>query len=130
MSYGVPEGLGGLTGKRASAGVGNGARDHNRQLDAEPIINILYRKQRRFGIERIKNGFDHYKIAATGYKAGARFVIGADQLVKGDIACARIIDIRGQRCGATGRAQYTRYKTRMFCGADGIAGAPRELCRA
>ena len=54
---GIPEGLGGLAGKRAPAGVGNRARDHDRHADAVPVKIPVNRAQRRLAVERVEYRF-------------------------------------------------------------------------
>ena len=57
--------LPGFARKGAAAGIGNRARDHNRQLISLLFKNQLYGKQCRLGIQGIENGLNHNHIEAT-----------------------------------------------------------------
>ncbi|MNT04951.1 hypothetical protein D3C72_1395520 [compost metagenome] len=83
-----------LTGKGAPGGIRNGARDHNRQIDAQRFHLFLHRKDRSFRVEGVEHRFDHDQIAAPFHQRFGGFTIGFDQLIKSHVTEGRIVHIR------------------------------------
>ena len=102
----VIESFRGLAGERTARGVGNGAGDHQRQVDAQRLHLGLHRENRRFGVQRVEYRFDHDDIGAAFDQRARRFAIRLYQLIKGDVAVSGIVDVRRDRAGAVGRAEH------------------------
>ena len=115
-----PESLGGLPRQCTSGGIGNGTGNHYRQADILLIEILLNRKQRRLGIQCIKDGFHQNHIRAAIHQAAHRFSVGFNQLIESHITVAGIIHIRRNRRGAIGGTQYTGDKTRFVGSGHGI----------
>jgi hypothetical protein len=58
----VIKGFGGLPGKRTAGGVGDGAGDHDRQVNAQRLKLLFHRKDRRFGVQGIEYRFNQDQI--------------------------------------------------------------------
>ena len=119
VPQGDPEGLGGLAGEGASAGVGDGAGDPDRVIvQTAPAQQITDGEHGGLGVERIENGFHHEDVGAA-VEQGFRFLaVGRDQSIEGDVAIAGIVHVRGNGTGAVGRRQGTGHKA----GTVGIGG--------
>ncbi len=87
----------GLPGERAPGGVGDGAGDHNRQFNAQRFKLRFHRKDRRFGVKGVENGFNQDQVRATFHQRFGGFSISRHQLVKSDVAECRIVDVRRNR---------------------------------
>ena len=105
MADSVPERGGGLAGQRASARVGDGAGDHHWPAPAMLREQLEQRVDRRLGIKRVEDGLDQQQVAAALDQARSRLAVGGDQLVEGDVALARVVDVGRDRRGAVGRAE-------------------------
>jgi hypothetical protein len=64
VAQGVPEGLGGLAGQGAAGGVGDGAGDHDRQVEAVSR-RLLHREHRRLGVQGVEDGLDQDDVGAA-----------------------------------------------------------------
>lgn len=69
MADGVPEGFDRLPGQRAAGEVGDGAGDHQRQTDLQPILHLLDGQECGLGIERVEDGFHQQHIHAPSMSA-------------------------------------------------------------
>ena len=106
VAQGIPEGLGSLAGKRATRGVGDRARDHDRATFARVVEIPLDREQRHLGVQRIEYRLDQDQVGAALDEAVGGLVIRGDQLVPAHVAITRIVDVRRQRQGTRGRPQH------------------------
>lgn len=132
MTHRVPERFGGLPGQGSAGGVGDGAGDHDRQFDAVIFEHLLHGEDRRLGIEGVEDGFDQDQVGAAGDQAAGRLDVVGDQLIEGDVAIARVVDVRGDRAGAAGRAEHASdeaWLVRCFqgLGIGHAAGDPRAF---
>ena len=64
------------------------------------------------GIERVKHSLDEQEVGTTLHERTSGFDIGRHQLIEVDVAHARIVDVRGNRCRAIGGSECPRDKTR------------------
>ncbi len=64
---------------------------------------LIYREQRSLGIERVEDGLDHQDVSSAIQQAAYRFGIACHQFVERDVACTRVVYIRGDRGSAPGR---------------------------
>ena len=119
VAQGVVKRFSGLPGERAPGGVGDGARDHNRQFNAQRFKLRFHRKDRRFGVKGVENGFNQDQIRATFHQRFGGFSISRHQLVKSDVAECRIVDVRRNRRRAVGRAENTGNVARFLRRARG-----------
>ena len=131
MAQRVIKRFGGLPGERAPGGVGDGAGDHNRQLNAQRFKLRFHRKNRRFGVKGVENGFNQDQIRTTFHQRFGGFAIGRHQLVKSDVAECRIVDVRRNRRRAVGRAENTGNVARFLRRARGplISTGARQFRR-
>ena len=72
----VIKGFGGLAGQRAPGGVGDGAGDHNRQIDPQRFKLLFDRKDRRFGVEGIEHRLNQNQIRPAFHQGFGGFTIG------------------------------------------------------
>ncbi|MNV24671.1 hypothetical protein D3C71_1157430 [compost metagenome] len=83
-----------LPRKGTPGGVSDGAGDHDRQIDAQRFHLFFHRKDRGFSVKGIENCFNHDQIGTAFHQRFGRFTIGGNQLVKGDVAVGRVVDVR------------------------------------
>ena len=131
MAQGVVKCFGGLSGERAPGGVGDGAGDHNRQLNAQRFKLRFHRKYRRFGVKGVENGFNQDQIRTTFHQRFGGLSISRHQPVKSDITKCRIVDVRRNRRRAVGRAENTGNVARFLRRARGplISTGARQFRR-
>ena len=113
MGERIPEGLGGLAGKGAAGGVGDGAGDHHREATAEVGEELFDGEHRGLGIERVEDGFDQQDVGAAVHQAAGRIVVVVHQRIEADIAKARIVHVRRDRQGAGGRSEHPGAEARL-----------------
>src|SRR5690606_36132468 len=90
----VPERLHGLSRQGAPAGIGDGARDHDGQgASAAPHL-LLYREDGGLGIECVEYRFDQQDVGTPRDQALGGYRVVLDQLIKGDVAEGRVVDVR------------------------------------
>ena len=65
MTQGVVEGFCGLPGQGTAGSIGNGAGDHQRELNSHRFEFGFNGKDSGFGIQGIENGFDHNDVGTT-----------------------------------------------------------------
>ena len=94
VAYRVPERFGGLARQGAPGGIGNGAGDHDRQFDAVFLEHLLHGEDRRLGVEGVEDGLDQDQVGAAFDQATGGLHIVDHQLVEGDVAVARVVDVR------------------------------------
>ncbi len=94
MGQGVVKGFGGLPGQGASGSIGNGAGNHQRQLNTVLLKIGLYREGGGFGVEGIEYGFDQNQVRATLDQPVEGFHIVLDQLIEGNVARTGVVHIR------------------------------------
>ena len=108
VPHGVPERLGDLPRERATGGVGDGARDDDRPAPLVLLEQRLEREDRRLGVEGVEDRLDDEQVGAAVDQAAGLLEVGLDELVEGDVALARVVDVGGDRGGAVGRARGRR----------------------
>ncbi|MCY1408467.1 hypothetical protein D9M71_237870 [compost metagenome] len=120
VGHGVPEGFGGLARQGAARSVGDGAGNHDRQFDAQFFEYALYGKDRGLGVEGVEDGFDQDQVGAAFDQAAGRFGVVLYQQVEGDIAKARVVDVRGNRARTAGRAEHAGDEAWLVRGFQGL----------
>ena len=120
VTHRVPEGLGGLPGEGAAGGVGDGAGDHDRQLDAVLLEHLLHGEDGRLGVEGVEDGLDQDQVGAALDQTAGGLGVVLHQLVEGDVAVARVVDVRGDRAGAAGWTEDASDETRTVRGFQGL----------
>ncbi|MPL88384.1 hypothetical protein SDC9_34404 [bioreactor metagenome] len=98
----IPEGGRRLARERAPRGVGDRARDHQRQPRAMFGEGLETGEDRGLGIQRVEDRLDQDQVRAAGDQAADLFAIGAAQVVEGDGAIARVVHVGADRGGAVG----------------------------
>src|SRR5690606_15337150 len=106
----IPECFHRLPGQGATAGIGDGAGDHDRQGATAFSHLLLHRKDRRLGIERVEDRFDQQDVGAAGDQPIGGNLVVLHQLVEGDVAEGRVVDVRGDRCRAAGWSKDTGHE--------------------
>ena len=102
MTHRVPEGLDRLARQDAAGGVGDGARNHQRQAITRLLEKGLDGEQRRLGVERVEHRFEQENVDTALGQRPRLLEVGVGQLVEGDVARRRVIDI-GRDRGCLGR---------------------------
>lgn len=120
VGHGVPERFGGLAGKGTAGGVGDGAGNHDRQLDAQLFKHALYGEDRGFGVQGVENGFDQDQVGAAFDQAFGGLGVVFHQFIEGHVAIAGVVHVRGQRAGAAGRAEHAGDEARLFRVFEGL----------
>ena len=107
VPHGVPERLGDLAGQGASGGVGDGAGDDHRPAAAALLEQRLEREDRGLGVERVEDRLDQQQVGAAVDQPVGLLEVGLDEPVVGDVALARVVDVRGdrRRSCSSGRAR-------------------------
>ena len=99
--------------EQSAAGIRDGSRDHNGQIDTRLRKAALYSKNRRLCIQYVKDGFNkndlHFALNQT--PRGDCVIIY--QLVKGNIPVTWIINIRGEAGGFSRRANCAGNETQL-----------------
>ena len=73
----IPEGLCRLPGQGTTGGIGYGAGNHHRQFYTHVREGFIDGKDRRLGIQGIKNGFDHDQVGpAVNQTPGRLYRLG------------------------------------------------------
>ena len=106
----IPERARRLSRQQASRAVGDGAGDHDRQVDAAFVAHLGDGKNRRFGVERVEDGFDQEKVGAAVDQPAHLLAIGGAQLIERDGAKTGIGHVRRDRRGAVGRPERAGHK--------------------
>ena len=101
----MPESGGSLARQGATGTIGDRPGYKNRHPQAALFENRLDRKNRRLGIQGIEYRFHHQAVDTAFEQSMRRNSIGVGELFEGDIAQARVIDIRRHRRGAIGWAK-------------------------
>src|SRR5574343_1950200 len=109
----IPESFGGLAGQRATGGIGNGARDHHRPAALVHVEELFDGKQRRLGVECVKDGFNENDVSPALDQPGGGLNVIGDQFVEGDVAVAGVVDVRRDRRRAAGRAEHAGDEARL-----------------
>ena len=128
VAQAVVESLGGLAREGATRCICDGAGDHQRQFDVIFVKYLVTGEHSRLGVEGVKNRFDEQHIRAALDEAAHRVDIVIDQLLKSDIAVARIVDIRREGAGAAGGADDASHKAWSFGGRIGVGCFTRQAC--
>ena len=104
MAQRVIKRFGCLAGKRAPRGIGDGAGNHDRQVNAQRLKFLFHRVNCSFGVESVEYGFNQDQVGTAFHQRFSGLTIRGHQLVKGDIAEGWIVHVRRNRRGAVGRA--------------------------
>ena len=111
-----PEGLQGLAGQRAARGVHDRPGDHHREAEPQVVEQPADREDRGLGVEGVEDGLDEQEVRAARDLPLGRLAVGLRQLLEGDVAGRRVVDVRAERARAVGGAE----------GAGDVRGAGRR----
>ncbi len=128
MCDGIQESLRRLAGQGAAAGIGDRARNKDRQIDAFAIEILLDCENSRLGVQGIEYRLDQQDIGATVDKPRHGLGINIHQLFKSGVPEPRIVDVRRDRGRSISRTQNTGHKTRLVrrVGTDIVGHAPGD----
>ena len=126
VAHRMPEGFRRLARQGAARQIGDGAGNPHRQAHTHLLIDFLDGIDRRLAVQRVEHGFDHQQVGAAADQAARAFAIGFAQLVEGDVAEGRIVDVGRDRGRAVGRAQHAGHQARTAAGAEFIAQFARQ----
>ena len=70
-------------------------------------------EDRGLAVERVEDRLDQEDVRATGDEAAGRVLVGVDQLVPGDVARSRVVDVGREAGRLVSGAERTRDKTRL-----------------
>ena len=96
MAHGIPERLAGLARERPAGRVGDGARDDDGEVDTEFVKRAARTKERGLGVQRVDHRLDEQQVDSAQHERAGCVAVGRGQIVKTDVAKARIVDIRRQ----------------------------------
>ena len=102
MPYGIPEGLAGLSGERTAGRISDRARDHDRHFKANSLEAAFNREDGGFGVQCVKNRFDHQKVDAALKQGNYGLFVCRRQFGKTDISITRVVNVRRKRRRAIG----------------------------
>ena len=126
----VPERLDGLARQDPAAGVGDGARDHHRDPCSPRCSRSAYSvdqgEDRRLGVQRVEDGLDQKDVDAPFDQRLGLLGIGRAQLLEGDVARARVVDVGRNRRGLRLRAERAGDEPRPVGRAVLVAGLAGE----
>ncbi|CAM2147897.1 hypothetical protein PT2222_10327 [Paraburkholderia tropica] len=125
----IPERLDGLTRENAARGVGDGARDHDRQVLAGVLEQLVEREQRGLGVERVEDRLDEEQIAAAVHQRLGLLVVRAAQFLERHVARARIVDVGRDARGLRRRSDRARDEARLVGRRVLVARGAREFRR-
>ena len=94
VAQGVIKRFGGLAGQGTAGGIGDGAGNHDRQVNAQRLELLFHRVNRGLGVESVEYRFNQDQIGTAFHQRSGRFTVGNNQLVKGDITKRRVVDVR------------------------------------
>jgi hypothetical protein len=126
MCQRVVERFGDLAGQGAAGGIGDGARDHDRQRTGALLEHLLYREDGGLGVQRIEDGLDQDQVGAPVHQAARGFGVVRHQLVEADVACGRVVDVGRDGRRLVGRAEYAGDEARLVGGGEFVAGLARD----
>ena len=115
----MPERLRGLAGQGAPAGVGDGARDDERQFAPLPPHGGARRRHGGLGIQGVEDRLDQDQVNAAADQGFGSGLVGSKQLLEGHVALTGIIDVRRQAGGDVGGAEHARHETGPALGGVG-----------
>ncbi|MNK86739.1 hypothetical protein D3C87_1066570 [compost metagenome] len=130
VGHGVPERFGGLARQGAARGVGDGAGNHDRQLDPQFLEHALYGEDRGLGVQGVENGFDQDQVGAAFDQTLGGLGVVLHQFIEGHVAVAGVVHVRGQRAGATCRTEHAGDEARLVRGFQGlgVGDLARQAC--
>ncbi len=114
----VVEGLGGLSGQRAAALVGDRAGDHEGEAGAGAVELLHDREEGGLRVQRVEDGLDHEDVGAAFDQGAGLLAVRAAELLEGDVAGAGVVDVGRDR----GRAVHGTEDPGHEAGAVGGAG--------
>lgn len=86
-------------------------------------------EDRRLGVEGVEDGLDDQQVAAAVEQPQRGGAVRRHEGVEVDVAGARVVDVRGDRGGAGGRAQGAGDVARALVGGDHVGGAAGQARR-
>ena len=102
VAHRMPEGGRRLARQRAPGAVGDRAGDHDRQAHAALGEDLLAGENGRLGVQRVEDRLDQDEVGAAVDQAADLLGVGDLEVVEGDGAVARIVDVGRQRGRAVG----------------------------
>ena len=106
------DGLGRLAGQVATAGVDDGAGDHQRSLQAHLVQHALHAEDSCLGVQRVEDSLDEQDVGPAIDQAARRLAVTIGQLVESDIAVGRVVDVGREGGRAVGGAKRSGDKAR------------------
>ena len=129
VAHAVPEGSHRLPAQDAAGGVRHGTADDEGQALAALFKELVNRKQRGLGVQGVEDGFDQQHVGAAFDQCLGLLVVRRAQLLKVDVARARVVHI-GADAGRLGcGAQGTGHKAGVVGRAELVAGGTGQLGR-
>ena len=132
VPHGVPERLGDLARQGPARRVGDGAGDDHRPAAAALLEQRLEREDRGLGVEGVEDRLDQQQVGAAVDEAAGLLEVGLDQPVVGDVALARVVDVRRDRArwcwsGRARRSPSAAGRASRGHRVAGLAGQPGRL---
>ena len=124
----VVERLGGLSGQRAPALVGDGARDHDRQTNARALRVFEDGEDGGLGVQRVEDGLHHENVDAALDQRLHLLRVRGSQFLEGGVARARIVHVPRHGRGSVHGAEDARHESGLVRGARGefVGGSSRD----
>eukprot|EP00754_Rhynchopus_humris_P019685 Rhum_TRINITY_DN14653_c10_g1::Rhum_TRINITY_DN14653_c10_g1_i1::g.106929::m.106929 len=102
VAHGRVEGLGGLSGERASGRVGDGAGDHERHAAARSLQHLVGGEECGLRVQRVEDGLDEEDVHTALEQTLDLLRVRRHQLVVRDVAELRLLDGGRDRAGPVG----------------------------
>ena len=99
VAHGIEVGLGDLTGDHGFATGTDGGADLHGEFEVVLFEDLADGDEGGFGVEGVEDGFDHEGIDTTGDESADLVFVGGFDLVEGDVAEAKVGEVRELREG-------------------------------
>jgi hypothetical protein len=124
----APEGVDRLARERARGGVGDRDGDHDGQAEATRLEDLVDRDEGGLRVQRVEDRLDEQEVDVAVDEGLDLLAIGGAELVEGDAAGGRIVDVGGDRERLRRRAEGAGDEARLrrILRGPGVGGFPRD----
>jgi hypothetical protein len=105
VGHRVPERADRLAGQGPPGGVGDRSGDDQRAALAQRLEGLLDADDRGLRVERVEDRLDQEQVHAAGHQALGRLAVGGHELLEGDVASTRVVDVGRDRRAPVGGPQ-------------------------
>ena len=115
-----------LPGEGTPAHVNDRTRDHDRQHTPNLVEEVVQRGDGGLAVERVEDRLDQQDVHAVHEPAGL-LVVGIADLVEGDVAKARVVDVGRDGERLVGGPDGAGDEARFVGGGEGVGGLAGDL---